>query len=63
LKVRPTIIRIGFSEEELWQRLWQLILGLLQGAPLALGPLERLVIFWPAALSARFSGWRNALWK
>jgi signal transduction histidine kinase len=34
---RPTIIRIGFSEEELWQHLWQLVLGLVAGAPLALG--------------------------
>ena len=33
---KPTIIRIGFSEEELWRRLWQLILGLLAGAPIAL---------------------------
>jgi heavy metal sensor kinase len=34
---RPTIIRIGFSEEELWQRLWQLVFGLIAVAPLALG--------------------------
>jgi heavy metal sensor kinase len=33
---KPTIIRIGFSEEELGRRLWQLVLGLLAGAPLAL---------------------------
>jgi heavy metal sensor kinase len=33
---KPTIIRIGFSEEELWRRLWQLIVGLLAVAPLAL---------------------------
>jgi heavy metal sensor kinase len=33
---KATIIRIGFSEEELWRRLWQLIVGLLAVAPLAL---------------------------
>jgi heavy metal sensor kinase len=34
---RRTLIRIGFSEESLWQHFWQLVLGLIAGAPLALG--------------------------
>jgi heavy metal sensor kinase len=33
----PSLIRVGFSEAALWQRFWQLIWGLLAGAPLALG--------------------------
>src|SRR5690242_1418766 len=33
----PSLIRVGFSEEALWQRLWELVWGLLAGAPLALG--------------------------
>ena len=33
---RPTIIRVGFDERELWQRLWFLVFGLVAGAPLAL---------------------------
>jgi heavy metal sensor kinase len=32
-----TLIRVGFSEEELWHHFWQLVLGLIAGAPLALG--------------------------
>jgi heavy metal sensor kinase len=34
---RPTIIRVGFDERELWQRLWFLVFGLVAGAPLSLG--------------------------
>jgi len=33
----PTLIRLGFSEEPMWQRFWQLVIGLLVGLPLALG--------------------------
>jgi heavy metal sensor kinase len=33
----PIIIRVGFSEDPMWQRFWQLVLGLLVGLPLALG--------------------------
>ncbi|MBZ5675290.1 MAG: HAMP domain-containing protein [Acidobacteriia bacterium] len=33
----PAIIRVGFSEEPMWQRFWQLVIGLLVGLPLALG--------------------------
>lgn len=34
---RATIIRVGFDQRELWQRLSFLLFGLLAGAPLALG--------------------------
>jgi heavy metal sensor kinase len=34
---RPTLIRLGFSEVPMWQRFWQIVLGLLVGLPLALG--------------------------
>jgi len=37
LEGHPSLIRVGFSEAALWQRFWQLIWGLLAGAPLALG--------------------------
>jgi heavy metal sensor kinase len=37
LEGHPSLIRVGFSEAPLWQRFWQLIWGLLAGAPLALG--------------------------
>lgn len=33
----PVLIRVGFSEDPMWQRFWQLALGLLVGLPLALG--------------------------
>lgn len=33
----PLLIRVGFSEDPMWQRFWQLVLGLLVGFPLALG--------------------------
>ena len=33
----PAIIRVGFSEEPMWQRFWQLVIGLIVGLPLALG--------------------------
>jgi len=33
----PTLIRLGFSEEPMWQRFWQLVIGLLIGLPFALG--------------------------
>jgi heavy metal sensor kinase len=34
---RPTLIRVGFSEDSMWQRFWQLVFGLVVGLPLALG--------------------------
>ena len=34
---RPTLIRVGFSEEILWRRFWQISIGMLAGLPLALG--------------------------
>jgi heavy metal sensor kinase len=34
---RPSIIRLGYSEDPLWQRFWQTVLGLVVGLPLALG--------------------------
>ena len=33
----PILIRVGFSEDPMWERFWQLVLGLLVGFPLALG--------------------------
>jgi heavy metal sensor kinase len=33
----PTVIRVGFSEQPLWERLWQVVIGLIVGLPLALG--------------------------
>lgn len=37
LEGRPTVIRVGFSEQPLWQRFWQVLVGLLAALPLALG--------------------------
>jgi heavy metal sensor kinase len=37
LEGRPTIIRVGFSEQPLWERFWQVVIGLIAGLPLALG--------------------------
>jgi len=37
LEGRRTIIRVGFSEQPLWERFWQLVIGLLAGLPLAIG--------------------------
>ena len=37
LEGHPVLIRLGFSEEPMWQRFWQLVVGLLVGLPLALG--------------------------
>jgi heavy metal sensor kinase len=37
LEGRPTVIRVGFSEQPLWARFWQVVIGLLAGLPLALG--------------------------
>lgn len=37
LEGRPTVIRVGFSEQPLWERFWQVMLGLIIGLPLALG--------------------------
>jgi heavy metal sensor kinase len=34
---RDTLIRLGFSENAVWQRIWQTTVGLLLGLPLALG--------------------------
>jgi heavy metal sensor kinase len=34
---RPTVIRLGYSESPLWQRFWQVVVGLIAGLPLALG--------------------------
>ncbi len=33
---RPTLIRLGFSEDPMWQRFWQLAFGLIVGLPVAL---------------------------
>src|SRR5690242_7117771 len=37
LEGRPTVIRVGFIEQPLWERFWQVMLGLIVGLPLALG--------------------------
>jgi heavy metal sensor kinase len=37
LEGRPTVIRVGFSEEPLWQRFWQIAIGMIAGLPIALG--------------------------
>jgi heavy metal sensor kinase len=37
LQGRSTLIRLGFSEEDLWQRFWQAVIGLVTGLPFALG--------------------------
>ena len=37
LEGRPTVIRVGFSEQPLWDRFWQLVIGLGLGLPFALG--------------------------
>jgi heavy metal sensor kinase len=37
LEGHPTIIRVGFSEQPLWDRFWQVLIGLIAGLPLALG--------------------------
>jgi heavy metal sensor kinase len=57
LEGRPRLIRLGLSEESLWQRFWQVVAGLLAGLPFvlvfaglggyflarhALGPIERM---------------------
>jgi len=34
---RPVVIRVGFSEQPLWERFWQVAIGLILGLPLALG--------------------------
>jgi signal transduction histidine kinase len=34
---RPTLIRIGFSEEILWQKFWQIAIGMIAALPFALG--------------------------
>jgi heavy metal sensor kinase len=33
----PVAIRVGFSEEPMWESFWQLVIGLVVGLPLALG--------------------------
>lgn len=37
LEDRPTLIRVGFSEEPLWRHFWQIAIGMIAGLPLALG--------------------------
>jgi heavy metal sensor kinase len=37
LEGRPTLIRVGFSEEPLWSRFWQVVAGVIASLPLALG--------------------------
>ena len=37
LEGRPTVLRVGFSEQPLWERFWQVVIGLMSGLPLALG--------------------------
>lgn len=34
---RPVVIRVGFSEQPLWEHFWQVVIGLIVGLPLALG--------------------------
>jgi heavy metal sensor kinase len=34
---RATLIRVGFSEEILWRRFWQIAIGMMAGLPFALG--------------------------
>ncbi len=34
---QPTLIRVGYSEESLWQHFWQIAIGMIAGLPLALG--------------------------
>jgi heavy metal sensor kinase len=34
---QSVLIRVGFSEEPMWERFWQIVLGLVVGLPLALG--------------------------
>jgi heavy metal sensor kinase len=33
----PTLVRVGFSEEILWQRFWEIFLSMMAGLPFALG--------------------------
>jgi len=37
LEGHPTVIRVAFSEQPLWERFWQVMIGLIVGLPLALG--------------------------
>jgi heavy metal sensor kinase len=37
LEGRPTVIRVGFSEQPLWENFWELLFGLILGLPVALG--------------------------
>jgi len=37
LEGRPTLIRVGFSEEPLWRHFWQVAIGMIAGLPFALG--------------------------
>ena len=37
LERRATVIRVGFSEQPLWARFWQMVIGLIIGLPVALG--------------------------
>jgi heavy metal sensor kinase len=37
LEGHSTLIRLAFSEDPMWQRFWQLVIGLIVGLPLALG--------------------------
>ena len=37
IEAHPIVIRVGFSEEPMWQLFWQLVIGLIVGLPLALG--------------------------
>ncbi len=37
IEARPTLIRLGFSERPMWQRFWNVVLGLVAGLPLAVG--------------------------
>lgn len=37
LEGHPVVIRVGFSEQPLWERFWQVVIGLIAGLPLALG--------------------------
>lgn len=37
LEGHPTLLRVGFSEQPLWERFWQVVIGLIAGLPLAVG--------------------------
>ena len=63
LQGRPTLIRVGFSQEPLRQRFWQVAIGLIAGLPLALGLAGLGGYFLQGMRSAQSTVWRAALVK